>query len=487
MAKIRDRTEDFKDAVRHTAVSLGYNESKLAAIMASFIIHKPRQRSPFTKAALKTLESIGALEQFMLKHRKDYVDLHRTTEQERDSIEQEVTAFIKACKEQIDILKDSINDEEANTKGWLGIKADTSNADTIAHKHGVVLILSEKLHSITARFDQLRAIRFQDAINKRIPRRKLNRAANKNTSSVDSSKTNNLEFKEPDEIQPEPLGVQQQLLDDETRALQVELTSLLDAVQETETKMVEMSALNHLMSTHVLQQAQQIELLYEQAVEATKNVELGNKELSQAVQRNSSSRTFLLLFLFVLTFSILFLDWLYVRGTILGYKRSKSNQYPNTSLVQVEGVNTKEEVAWYAGKRMAYIYKAKVKKNGTHYRCIWGKVTRPHGNSGVVRAKFKSNLPPKSMVLLKNIAIVIDVSQFMPIWLCLINFWLICRELECGFSCIPAISEVQFALYSQSLLVGSLGLASHASECFLYRGLFMVVVRLFLLSGSCDF
>ncbi|KAF5467383.1 hypothetical protein F2P56_017211, partial [Juglans regia] len=88
---------------------------------------------------------------------------------------------------------------------------------------------------------------------------------------------------------------------------------------------------------------------------------------------------------------------LYVRGTILGYKRSKSNQYPNTSLIQVEGVNTKEEVAWYAGKRMAYIYKAKVKKNGTHYRCIWGKVTRPHGNSGIVRAKFKSNLPPKSM------------------------------------------------------------------------------------------
>ncbi|CAL9157955.1 unnamed protein product [Musa hybrid cultivar] len=91
---------------------------------------------------------------------------------------------------------------------------------------------------------------------------------------------------------------------------------------------------------------------------------------------------------------------LYVRGTILGYKRqveSKSNQYENTSLVQIEGVNTKEEVAWYCGKRMAYIYKAKTKNKGTQYRCIWGKVARPHGNSGVVRAKFKSNLPPKSM------------------------------------------------------------------------------------------
>ncbi|TQD70820.1 hypothetical protein C1H46_043647 [Malus baccata] len=293
MSKVRDRIEDFKDAVRHSAISMSYNESKLAAIMAKFIIHAPRQRSPFTRAALKTLESIGTLEQFMLKHRKDYVDLHRTTEQERDSIEHEV------------------------------------------------LILSERLHSVTSRFDQLRAIRIQDSINKATPRRKLKRI--KTTESADTSNSNNLELREPNEFQPEPLTVQQQLLDDETHALQVELTVLLDAVQETETKMAEMSALNHLMSTHVLQQAHQIEQLYDQvsdyvsvqlftigpaalncrysfrkanclcsiqqAVEATTNVEFGNKEISKAIQRNSSSRTFLLLFLFVLTFSILFLDW----------------------------------------------------------------------------------------------------------------------------------------------------------------------------------
>ncbi|CAL1353497.1 unnamed protein product [Linum trigynum] len=308
MAKIRDRNEDFKDAVRHAAVSAGYDESKLAAIMASFIIHKPKQSSPFTRAALKTLESIGALEQFMLKHRKDYMDMHRTTEQERDSIEQEVAEFVKACKEQIDILKNSISNEDTNAKGWLGIRADSSNADTIAHKHGVVLILSEKLHAVTSEFDKLRAIRFQDAINKRIPRRKQKQVVNP-SSTVASGILDQPELKETDETRLERPRLQQQLLDDETRALQVELTNLLDAVQQTETKMVEMSALNHLMSTHVLQQAQQIEHLYDQAVEATKNVELGNKELSQAIQRNSSSRTFLVLFLFVLTFSILFLDW----------------------------------------------------------------------------------------------------------------------------------------------------------------------------------
>ncbi|KAK6934485.1 SNARE-complex protein Syntaxin-18, N-terminal [Dillenia turbinata] len=312
MSKYRDRTEDFKDAVRRTAVSLGLNEAKIAAILSCFIIHKPRKRTPFTKAALKTLESIGELENFLKKHRKDYVDMHRTTEQERDSIEHEVTVFIKACKDQIDILKNSITDEEANSKGWRGMRSDGSNADTVAHKHGVVLILSEKLHSVTSQFDKLRALRFQDAINRRMQRRKPNWAAASNTTEIpklENSKSGS-ELREDDEVQPEPMRLQQQqLLDDETRALQVELTGLLEAVQETETKMVEMSALNHLMSTHVLQQAQQIEHLYEQAVEATKNVELGNKELSQAIQRNSSGRTFLLLFLFVLTFSVLFLDW----------------------------------------------------------------------------------------------------------------------------------------------------------------------------------
>ncbi|XP_021746319.1 syntaxin-81-like [Chenopodium quinoa] len=307
MAKIRDRTEDFKDAVRRQAVSFDYNESKIAAIMASFIIHKPRERTPFMKSSLKTLESIGELEKYLMKHKRDYVDMHRTTEQERDSIEQEVTSFVKLCQKQIEVLKASISDEEANSKGWLGMNIDGSNADIIAHKHGVVLILSEKLHSVTSEFDRLRAIRFQDTLNRTMPRRKRSRVPDQ--KSTDHLKSQHQEATEPDEVEPSPQRVQEQLLDDDTRALQVELSNLLDAAQETETKMVEMSALNHLMSTHVLQQVHQIEYLYDQAVEATHNMVLGNKELTQAIQRTSSSRMFLWLFFIVLTFAVLFLDW----------------------------------------------------------------------------------------------------------------------------------------------------------------------------------
>lgn len=50
----------------------------------------------------------------------------------------QVSTFIKTCQEQIDILKNSINQEEETSKGWLGIATTKSNADVIAHKHGVV-------------------------------------------------------------------------------------------------------------------------------------------------------------------------------------------------------------------------------------------------------------------------------------------------------------------------------------------------------------
>lgn len=47
-------------------------------------------------------------------------------------------------------------------------------------------------------------------------------------------------------------------------------------------------------------------------------------------------------------------------------------------------------------QRVAYIYRAPTERRGSKVRVIWGKVTRAHGNSGVVRSKFRSNIPPQA-------------------------------------------------------------------------------------------
>ncbi|KAJ4316751.1 60S ribosomal protein L33B [Fusarium piperis] len=87
---------------------------------------------------------------------------------------------------------------------------------------------------------------------------------------------------------------------------------------------------------------------------------------------------------------------LYVKGRHLSYQRSRHTTRPATSLIKIEGVDDTKGANFYLGKKVAFVYRGQKEIRGTKIRVIWGKVTRPHGNSGVVRAKFTSPLPTKS-------------------------------------------------------------------------------------------
>jgi hypothetical protein len=186
MVNVKDLTDKFREAVRSAALKNNYDEvltsldsvvspqnpilfhflhvgkvvilhqsvvsyyvskawlcmqAKMAKVSGSLILHSTPPHTTFTLTAIEILGNIRAMHSFVMKHGKDYLNKNRSTEQDRDKIENEVGLFVKACRERIEVLKNSIGIEEKQAHGasWLAaLGRGSQNTDCIAHQHGVV-------------------------------------------------------------------------------------------------------------------------------------------------------------------------------------------------------------------------------------------------------------------------------------------------------------------------------------------------------------
>ncbi|CAI7806841.1 unnamed protein product [Closterium sp. NIES-54] len=222
------------------------------------------------------------------------------------------------------------------------------NAQLTAHQHGEVLILTEHLQLLSSTFERLRSTRLQRMLadsqrqrqgggqgggqgtlgkQERIHALKGVRENGRHRGEQGGGKGWQEEVCEQQGRggehergrEQEGRGREQAMQDAETVALQEELRGLLSSTAQTEARVMELAALNHLFAVHVLQQSEQVHQLYAEAVAASERIDKGNKEMKKAASHSSSQRTFLILFFFVLPLSLLFYDW-YDRRQRIGFR-----------------------------------------------------------------------------------------------------------------------------------------------------------------------
>lgn len=77
------------------------------------------------------------------------------------------------------------------------------------------------------------------------------------------------------------------------------------------------------------------------------------------------------------------------KGVVTSYRRGKHLQHPNQVILLFNDVKTRAEASALVGR--------KVRWTSPGEKEILGKVLGPHGNSGAVRAKFRTNLPGQAI------------------------------------------------------------------------------------------
>jgi syntaxin 18 len=100
-----------------------------------------------------------------------------------------------------------------------------------------------------------------------------------------------------------------QMMEAENASLMQELDGNLDQMRHAEAKMHDIVNMLSLFSSKVLEQSETIECIYDEAVESSSHVRMGNQQLRKALDRGVNNRLVTLFALLLASFSLLFLDW----------------------------------------------------------------------------------------------------------------------------------------------------------------------------------
>ncbi|GBF87646.1 syntaxin [Raphidocelis subcapitata] len=318
-----DRGGDWAEAVAAVCQWQQLGEEEAKRVKASLIMKPVKSATPFRKAADEVQASICGLRAFVDANKRDYVAAAgRFTAQQKDKIEEEVLQVVSACRARIDQLTDSIvTAQQQRGAGGGGLV----NEHTAAHLHGVVLVLVELLQSVCEGFDRCRSVRNAQQIAddmRQQQRRATHYAAapsNRPAFGGGGFAGGGGEAQSWQQQQQQAAGgsgggkqqqQQQVVADQEMQQLLEDLTRRTAQAQHVERTVREIAAMQHMISTAVMQQAEAIEQLYNSAVDATFHVRRGNEELRKTIAVNKSGTLYIVVMLLTASAMLLLFDWI---------------------------------------------------------------------------------------------------------------------------------------------------------------------------------
>ncbi|EPQ07712.1 Syntaxin-18 [Myotis brandtii] len=251
------------------------------------------------------ISHIGKLRDFLLEHRKDYINAHshilseygRMTDAERDQIDQDAQTFMRTCSEAIQQLRNQAHKE-------------THSQQVREHRSAILDFTQDYLRRVCKLYSEQRAIRVKRVVDKK-RLAKLEPEATARTREPGSSEEVSLDpsqdsgekpvaeehaEKIPAEAQPELGSWGDSKGEDELSPEEIQMFE-----QENQRLIGEMNSL--------FDEEAEIDSIHQLVVGATENIKEGNEDIREAIKNNAGFRVWVLFFLVMCSFSLLFLDW----------------------------------------------------------------------------------------------------------------------------------------------------------------------------------
>lgn len=289
----------------------------------SQILNTSSTKTNFTQKAKEILNQITRLRDFLLEHRKAYLnfgshlsDLPKMNDYERDKIDSGAQRIIKQCSHLILEFKRECAMQDGS-------------AQLIEHQDAVLDLIDSYLKTVCKIYSEQKAVVMKKILetqkmsklesevinnNNKILKKSPSSHGSEERDKSGETSANNMDVPlieaestllQDDHLSPEEL----QMFESENEQLYNDLNSLTDEVRQIESKVVHIAELQEIFTEKVLEQEKDVDRIIGTVIGTTENLKDANTQIRQAIQSNAGLRVYVLFFLLVMSFSLLFLDW----------------------------------------------------------------------------------------------------------------------------------------------------------------------------------